>query len=450
MRFTVSIVLLWIAVLGELDNGLRGPSGFVKAELTTTFNIENSMPRGNVRGISFQSRLTLPYGPDLYQRDPPQSADDQPYQGYGVAMFAAEKIVYDHRNHFLYSMSDLGYVTVADYIDPKHPVLTKLSFAAQDTALGDIDICPDKGLLVLTMPDLGRVDVYRLVDRSKPEIERSPPRLIRSVDAGVDLKSVLFNHDCSVIAVGNEASAEKLQIGGVTVLLGDFSSKDGTIETKTISLDYNAWDDEYLLRRGLNMPITRNALLYWDLHSHMADELDFSEVLQSYQSAMFLTPEHLAWNSPDETELLVNMQDNNGILRINMTDFSPVSVAGYGLKDHGVVPIDLDDSDGSCNLKTYRSLFAMRNPDSVRAIQYNGKSYVVTANEDAGMKFGGLEDSISSHELFTVRGGGGGLSCACFDAAHRIHTHIHISMRFFPHACIVRSRVRVDRETRSL
>lgn len=404
MRFVQSSRrLFWIVVLAEFHHVVRpGPSSVVSASHTPNFDSETAMPRGNVQGLSFRSRITVPYGPDLYQRDPPQSPDDQPYGGYGVSMGAAERIAYDHKHHFLYSMNQLGYVIVVDYLDPNHPVLTKLSFAVEDSELGSIEICPDQGMLVLSLEDLGLVNIYSLEDRSKPESEREPPRLIRSIDVGGQPKSLLINRDCTLIAVANEANAEKLQLGGVTILQGDFSSEDAPIDTRRILLDYDTWDDEYLLRRGLNMPITKNTLLYWDIHSHRADEFDFSEVLGSYRAAMFLTPEDLTWNSPDETELLVNMQANNGMLRINMTDFSPVSVAGYGLIDHNVVPLDLE-ADGRCSLRTYKSVFAMRNPDTVRAVLYNGKSYIITSNEDGGMDFGSLEESISSYDLFKVR-----------------------------------------------
>ena len=83
----------------------------------------------------------------------------------------------------------------------------------------------------------------------------------------------------------------------------------------------------------------------------------------------------MAW-SPDETELLVNLQENNGLLRVEVATATSLSVASYDVKDRSRVPVDLIE-DGKCELKTYESLFAMRNPDIISTIRYNGESFAV-------------------------------------------------------------------------
>ena len=401
------------------------------------FRIENSKPRGNVLGLTFKNRFTLPYGPDLYNNQGyqmAQTSNDQPYRGYGVGMGAAEQIVFDPIQKYLYSMSDVGYVIIVDYEDIMNPQLTNLSFETEDDKLGSIEICPEQNMFFLTLEKLGRVDIYNLVNRTNPEL----PTLLKSVDAGSNVKSILPNKDCTLLAIANTNEGEDLAQGSITILenfMMDNDNNGGSASTTTtattsgtdsgdgegevaedeedgstrrifnsvtIPLDYNEWDDEYLLRRGLNMPLSLKALEYWDDHSDDADDLDFSHVRKNYKSAIFLEPERLAWNGPDETELLVNLQENNGLLRINMTDFRPVAVAGYGLKDHSVVPIDIKE-DGECTLKTYGSLFSMRNPDTIQSLRYNGKYYVFTANEGGGKGYGDWEEELKSNKLFKVR-----------------------------------------------
>ena len=146
-------------------------------------------------------------------------------------------------------------------------------------------------------------------------------------------------------------------------------------DATVIPMDFNQWDDQYLLERGLNMGLTLKALEYWDDHSHLADDLDFENIRNNYRSAIFLEPASLAWNGPSESELLVNLQENNGLLRINMTDLTPVAVAGYGLKDHSMIPVDIQTEDKTCDLQKYPSLFAMRNPDAIQTVKYNDKYY---------------------------------------------------------------------------
>ena len=412
------------------------------------FRIEHSKPRGNVVGLKFKNRFTLPYGPDLYNNQGyhmAQTSTDQPYRGYGVGMSAAEQIVFDPIQKYLYSMSDVGYIIIVDYEDMTNPQLTKLSFELEDDKLGSIDICPEQNMFFVTLEKLGRVDVYNLVNRTNPEI----PTLLKSIDAGTNVKSVLPNKDCTLLAIANTNEGEELAQGSITILENFMMDNDGSgsstsatattttgtddggmsrrriFNSVTIPLDYNEWDDEYLLRRGLNMPLTLKALEYWDDHSDRAEELDFSNLRKNYKSAIFLEPERLAWNGPDETELLVNLQENNGLLRINMTDYRPVAVAGYGLKDHSVVPVDIQE-DGECNLKTYGSLFSLRNPDAIQSIRYNGKHYVFTANEGGGKGYGDWEEELWTSNLFKVNNANelwwfsdGGFLCFCLFLATR-------------------------------
>ena len=366
------------------------------AASSVDFQRENAMPRGNIKAFEFKSRITLPYGPDLYGSDTPQSPDDQPYRGYGPGMGTSETIQYDHLNHYLYSLSDQGYVLVADYADPSSPKLTNYSFKTESSSLGSVSICPHQGVMLISLSKLGRIDVYSLVSRDDPQV----PQLQKSLDCGPNAKNVLANKDCSVVAIANTNGGDGLDQGSVTILKVILTDEP---KRTTIPLDYNRWDDAYLLRRGLNMPMTKNALEYWDEYSHMAQDLDFEELRNNYKSSIFLEPENLAWNGPEETELLVNMQGNNGLLRINMADLSPVAVAGYGLKDHSFVPVDINTNDAGCNLRTYPSLFAMRNPDQIASLKYNDKYYVITGNEDGGKEYGDWEEVIQSNELFEVR-----------------------------------------------
>ena len=75
----------------------KGTSTYAAKSLD--FRVEDAKPKGNIKSFNFQSRITLPYGPDLYGRNPPQSPDDQPYAGYGVGMVSTFKSRHqDHRD----------------------------------------------------------------------------------------------------------------------------------------------------------------------------------------------------------------------------------------------------------------------------------------------------------------------------------------------------------------
>ena len=59
--------------------------GAVEAYLPITFDSENAKHADNLIDLKFVSRIMLPYGPDLFS-EPPQTADDHPWAGYGYGM----------------------------------------------------------------------------------------------------------------------------------------------------------------------------------------------------------------------------------------------------------------------------------------------------------------------------------------------------------------------------
>jgi hypothetical protein len=118
----------------------------------------------------------------------------------------------------------------------------------------------------------------------------------------------------------------------------------------------------------------------------------FREIHQNYKPAIFLEPENLAWNGPSKSELLVNLQGNNGLLRTNMTNLTAVAVMGYGLKDHSVVPIQ-------CRLKRCPSLFAMRNLDTIQTLKCAVYPRVGYTNPSGSS----LVSSIPTAMTYTVR-----------------------------------------------
>ena len=210
---------------------------------------------------------------------------------------------------------------------------------------------------------------------------------------------VLPNKACDMVAIANANEGTIQEHGSITIVRGlDTLEPNATI----IPLDSNGhWDDDYFIQKGLHMPLTKHALEYWDTRSPLADGEDFSEVIATYASPLFLEPKKLAWGGPDETELLVNLQENNGLLRINVPENRVSAAASYGLRDHSVVPVDINDEDGKCILKTYKDLFALRSPDTISTIKYNDRKYAIVANEGDYKSFGEeFKDSYTAMSLF--------------------------------------------------
>lgn len=264
-------------------------------------------------------------------------------------------------------------------------------------------MCSEQGWLFLSIASRGVMEVYQTVQRSNP---KNPQKILEFTIQGGDPVQLLPNSNCTLMAVSSENHGD-VSYGSVTILRDLENLNVGKEPTQTIvpmDMDEeNGWDDDYVLGKGLHMPLTKKALEYWDEYSPIAEEANFTDVRSNYRSSLFLEGEYMAWASPEETELLVNLQINNGLLRININENRAMALAGYGLKDHGSIPIDIDSSDKACNLTTYPNLFALREPDSIRTLQYNGKLYVLTANEGDDKDFREYEDMVKARTLFVVR-----------------------------------------------
>lgn len=246
--------------------------------------------------------------------------------------------------------------------------------------------------------------MYQTVQRDDP----ADPILLATIEVGKVPAQIIANTNCTLLAVSNEQKDEDLTHGTVTIVRDlDKAAAGGLASTTFIPMDAqgedgSGWDDDYTLRKGLHMPLTKSSLEYWDTVSPIAEEADFTEVREKYRSSFFVQGEALAWSGPNESELLVNLQVNNGMMRIDVARNQALALAGYGLKDHSVVPVDINPDDKKCDLRTYANLFSMRNPDTIATLRYNDKIYLLTANEGASKEYGAFEDEIKARELFLV------------------------------------------------
>jgi len=104
---------------------------------------------------------------------------------------------------------------------------------------------------------------------------------------------MLLNADCTFMAVANSGE-DDFSEGSIT-FIRDLQGPDATVTTVPIdNVEQGGWDDAYVLSKGIHMPLTKNALEYWDDHSPLADEFDFTEVRENYKSARLLRPEWMA------------------------------------------------------------------------------------------------------------------------------------------------------------
>jgi hypothetical protein len=97
--------------------------------------------------------------------------------------------------------------------------------------------------------------------------------------------------------------------------------------------------------------------------------------------AQDLEPEYITV-APDSKTAWVSLQENNAIARLNITTGRFTAIHGLGFKDHALVGNELDasDKDGVINIANW-PVFGMYMPDALASYQYQGRTFIVTANE---------------------------------------------------------------------
>lgn len=100
-----------------------------------------------------------------------------------------------------------------------------------------------------------------------------------------------------------------------------------------------------------------------------------------------LEPEYIAV-AADSNTAYVTLQENNAIATVDLTTDSIVAVWGLGYKNHAIPGNEMDPSnrDNGVNIRSV-PVFGTYMPDSVDAFEFDGVTYIVTANEGDGREY---------------------------------------------------------------
>lgn len=333
--------------------------------------------------------------------------------GYAFGFGAAEQIAYDHVEKYLYTASEQGAINVVDYNDPAAPaVVANVAIDLTGQTLTDVEVCPSKGWLIVAMgaatkTDNGKVQMYSTVQRSAPAM----PSMLKEMTVGPLPDMILPNMDCTKIAVANEGEGRYSGSvltdpeGSVDIITNLDQATPTVTRVRFDTASGTAVTDAYLEGMGVHLPLSKNAMEYWDDHSSVNANLDFSSARASYTAMTNLEPEYLGW-SYDGMTLYVNMQENNAVAEVAVPASGTPSLTAIhplGLKDWSATPIDVE-SDGQCVLKTHAGLWSARMPDSIAVVNVDGTDYVVTANEGDDKDYGDFEEKWKASDLLDDSG----------------------------------------------
>lgn len=123
---------------------------------------------------------------------------------------------------------------------------------------------------------------------------------------------------------------------------------------------------------------------------------------KSASVAQDLEPEYIA-TSADSSTAWVALQENNAVAVIDVNAKEVTAVLGLGFKDHALIGNELDASnrDGGVNIQNW-PLLGVYMPDTIDSYEFNGITYLVTANEGDGREY--LTDAASAEDC-SAQGG---------------------------------------------
>ena len=72
---------------------------------------------------------------------------------------------------------------------------------------------------------------------------------------------------------------------------------------------------------------------------------------------------------------------------VDLDEMAISAVTGLGFKDWSQLSLDASDKDGGINFKQYANLYGMYQADTIATFDWNGATFVVTANEGDGREY---------------------------------------------------------------
>lgn len=109
-------------------------------------------------------------------------------------------------------------------------------------------------------------------------------------------------------------------------------------------------------------------------------------------------PEYAAVSADGRTAW-VTLQETNAVATVDLESATVVTVRGLGFKSYEACPIDASDKDGKVDIRAWKNVVGMYQPDAIAAFQSGGATYLVTANEGDAQAWGGFNEEKRVSEV---------------------------------------------------
>lgn len=268
--------------------------------------------------------------------------------------------------------------------------------------------------MYVTNGENNRVDIINISDVTSPTLDSS----IDMSPYGTGINSVAVQNGVVAVAVQNgNSTVGKKQLKGKVVLFDINGTHQKTVEagylpdmvtfnedgTKVIVANEGEPNDAYTVD-----PIGSVGIVTVADGSYV--DIDFSNATltnandgtavrlggtPSNDKAKDLEPEYVTVSG---NYAYVSLQENNAMAKIDLSNNRLSYVKSYGAKSYeiGNSTIDIEE-EGSINMKNYKGLFGLYQPDSIASYIYDNNTFVVTANEGDGREY--IVDAADTNKI---------------------------------------------------
>tara|TARA_R110002049_G_scaffold57581_19_gene157763 strand:- start:3889 stop:5532 length:1644 start_codon:yes stop_codon:yes gene_type:complete len=298
---------------------------------------------------------------------------------------AAEIVDYDPATRMTYVVNaNSGQIDVIDASAPSSPTLTMTLDVAADVATALGMNAGDLGAANSVAVSNGALAVAIEADNKQANgyiaFYQTDGIFLSAVEAGALPDMVTFTPDGNTVLAANEGEPNSDYsvdpMGSITIV--DVSAGVSSVTQANVTqLDFTAFNSG-----GLTGPVRISS--------------------KAASVAQDLEPEYIAV-SADSSTAWVTLQENNAFAVVDITTNTIEKVMGLGYKDYSIPGNEMDpsNSDNGVNIRNV-PVFGAYMPDSADAFEFDGVTYVVTANEGDGREY--LTDADSSDDCMAQGG----------------------------------------------
>jgi hypothetical protein len=113
--------------------------------------------------------------------------------------------------------------------------------------------------------------------------------------------------------------------------------------------------------------------------------------------AQSLEPEYITV-SEDSKTAFVALQENNAIGIINLAD-NTIEIKPLGFKNWNDFQLDYSNKDEIASFNSVSGLYGMYQPDTITSFQWQGSTFVLTANEGDSRDYGGYSEEVRVKDI---------------------------------------------------